>query len=190
MQCPKCGSDVSADAVECPSCGVILSKAAPSRPVHPPVMPPVKPPGTPFVLKLAIAVAGIWFIFHTLAPNSGTVSAAGWYNGASGYQQALAEQKSNGKPVMVYFHTAWCGYCRRLDHDVLGTDEFSRRYGSMMKVSVNPEKGRAEASLARQYGVRGFPTVFVVTAKRTSDPIIGYGGAKGFYDRLERATSD
>ena len=28
MLCPKCQADVSADAIDCPSCGVVLAKAA------------------------------------------------------------------------------------------------------------------------------------------------------------------
>ena len=123
--------------------------------------------------------------------SSRTALAAGWYEGASGYERALVEQKSSGKPVMVYFHTAWCGYCKQLDHDVFSTGAFSQRYGaSLLKVQINPEKGRDEASIARQYSVHGFPTVYIVTAKRTSDPIIGYGGAEGFYARLQDAIGD
>jgi len=149
-----------------------------------------QPQRTPFLIKIAIALAGIWFVFHLLSPKSEIVSAAGWYEGAGGYEQALNEQKSSGKPVMVYFHTAWCGYCKRLDRDVFASEAFSKQYGSLLKVAINPDKSSAEKSLTRQYGVRGFPTVFIVTAKGTSDPIIGYGGAEGFYDRLGRAMTE
>jgi thiol:disulfide interchange protein len=151
---------------------------------------PARPQGTPFLIKIAIAIAGVWFVFHLLAPKSETVSAAGWYEGATGYEKALTEQKTTGRPVMVYFHTAWCGYCKSLDRDVFATNTFAQRYGSTLKVAINPEKGRSEASIAHQYGVHGFPTVFVVTSKRSSSPIIGYGGAEDFYDRLDRAMTE
>jgi thiol:disulfide interchange protein len=170
---------------------VILAKASASRPAfHRPTVPPAPapppPPKSSPVLKIAIviAVVGIaWMLFRTKP-----VSAAGWYEGARGYEQAMAERSSSGKPVMVYFHTAWCGYCKRLDRDVFSTADFSQRYGaSMLKVSINPEKGRAEASIAQQYAIRGYPTVFVVASNRTSQPIVGYRDAETFYARLAGA---
>jgi len=145
---------------------------------------------TPFAIKIGIALAGIWLVFHLLAPKTETVLAAGWYDGASGYERALTDQKTSGKPVIVYFHTAWCGYCRQLDKDVFSSSTFSQRYGSALKVSINPEKGRSEAAIARQFGIHGFPTVFVMTSKGTSAAIVGYGDADFFYTRLEHALND
>ena len=197
MVCPKCNLQIAqANATECPSCGVILSKAsqrfAPSptrlreRAVAP---PPARSSITlTHVVRLAIVVIAAWFGWRFV---SGKSAAAGpWYQGASGYEQAVAEQKSSGKPILLYFHTEWCGYCKRLEHDVFSTSTFGQKYSSVLKVKVNPETGSAERSLAERYGIHGYPTVFVVTAGAANGPIVGFSDADGFYARLQQAVGN
>lgn len=139
------------------------------------------------VIKLAIAVIGVWLGWYLLVPK--LMAHRAWYEGATGYETAMAEHRSSGKPVMLYFHADWCGYCTLLEEDVLSTSTFQRRYGSsLLKVRVNPEKSRAESSLASDNRVRGYPWIVVISSNRTSDPIAGYGGdTEGFYRRLDEA---
>jgi len=154
------------------------------------VTPGTKPPArasSSTLIKLAVATLGVWFGWHLLAPKLAAYSA--WYDGASGYEAAIAEHRSSGKPVMLYFHADWCGYCTLLDRDVLSTSTFQRRYGStLLKVRVNPEKSSAERSLASDNHVGGYPWIVILTSNRTSDPIAGYGGdTERFYSRLDEA---
>ena len=193
MQCPKCDTGVTPGAAECPSCGVILTKAsqrfAPQRRM--PIVTAAAPPAgssSSTLIKLAVAMIGVWFGWHFLIGPKVTANSS-WYDGASGYQAALAEQRTSGKPVMLYFHADWCGYCALLERDVLSTSTFQRRYSStLLKVRVNPEKSSAERSLASDNNVGGYPWVVVITSNRTSDPIAGYGGdSERFYRRLDEA---
>ena len=193
MVCPKCGHQIpQANATECASCGVILAKASqgfappPTRlreRAAPP--PPTRSSITlSHIARLAIVVVAVWYGWRFL---SGKKAAAdGWYQGADGYELAIAEQQSSGKPILLYFHTEWCGYCKRLERDVFSTSTFGQRYGSVLKVKVNPESSRAEHSLAERYGIRGFPTVFVVVAGNANQPIVGYGDADNFYASLKQ----
>jgi len=193
MQCPKCDTSVIPGSAECPACGVILTKAAPRfvPPRRTPMVTPgTKPPASTSsstLIKLAIAILGVWLGWHLLAPKLAAYRA--WYEGASGYEAAIAEHRSSGKPVMLYFHADWCGYCTLLERDVLSTSTFQRRYGStLLKVRVNPEKSSAERSLASDNHVGGYPWIVIITSNRTSDPIAGYGGdTERFYSRLDEA---
>ncbi len=181
MDCPKCGADIPQhDAEECPACGVILSKAVPEPfphqrfPLHPPQKPvPPRPAISPIaIFGIAIALGALLLGARFIKGKS--AAADGWYHGASGYQRALEEQKTSNKPVLLYFHTEWCGWCRKLESDVFATSTFGNRYGSILKVKVNPDDSREERKLADQYAVRGYPTVFVISGGEAREPIVGY----------------
>lgn len=85
-----------------------------------------------------------------------------WLLAADGYARA-EQERAAGAPVLVYFYTDWCPYCRRLDENLLSAWEVDRYLGERLsRVRVNPEKGSTERALARQYGVKGYPTLFLV----------------------------
>jgi thiol-disulfide isomerase/thioredoxin len=65
-------------------------------------------------------------------------------------------------PLLVYFYTGWCPYCKKLDQELLPTEEVAQFMRSMNKVRINPEAGPDERALADQFGVRGYPSVFII----------------------------
>lgn len=85
----------------------------------------------------------------------------GWYEGAEGYGKAVEEYKSTNKPMVVYVSVTWCPYCRKFEKEVLSSEKVREFLKDKIKVNLNPESGRAENSIARQYGVRGFPSFFL-----------------------------
>ena len=91
--------------------------------------------------------------------------------------------------IVLYFYREWCGYCKKLDREVLSTAKFGSTYPTVIKVKVNPERDGRAATLAEQYGIRGFPTIFVVPSKGRASSIVGYGGPDGFYTRLTEAVT-
>ena len=114
----------------------------------------------------------------------------GWYEGSSGYELAMAEQQRTGKPVFVYFHTNWCGWCSKLERDVLSTSAFQDRFASAIKVRINPEETRANGEVATRYSVHAFPTVCVIANGRTHNPIVGYMPPDLYLSTLQAAISD
>jgi thiol:disulfide interchange protein len=92
------------------------------------------------------------------------VAGASWYEGARGFADADAERKKTGAPMVVYFHTDWCGWCRKLESDYLASKEGADFLRGVLRVRVNPEEGSDENALAAEFGVRGFPAFFVVSA--------------------------
>lgn len=88
-------------------------------------------------------------------------SPLGWFEGADGFERAVDEARRRGKPLLVYFRTDWCQYCRQFERDLLSTEEVGIYLDKLVRVTVNPESGDEEARLASAYGVRGYPAVFL-----------------------------
>jgi len=94
------------------------------------------------------------------APATGKWS-DGWYQGASGYEQAIEEYKRTNKPMVVYMSVGWCPYCRKFEKNVLSSPLVQEMLKDKIKVNINPESGRQENMLAAQYRIRGFPSFFL-----------------------------
>ena len=111
------------------------------------------------------------FILHAPA---GGAAAAGWLDD---YQKAQQEAKASNKLLLLNFTGSdWCGWCIKLDKDVLSQAEF-KDYASknlvLMEVDF-PWPGRSRwqeqraelkkqnQELAQQYDVHGFPTLIVL----------------------------
>ena len=84
-----------------------------------------------------------------------------WMAGADGLFDALKRVDKEKKPLVVYFNTDWCGYCRQFERELLGTHQVRDFLRSTFAVLINPDKGTKEGELARYYGVQGYPSFFV-----------------------------
>src|SRR5688572_5520061 len=87
-----------------------------------------------------------------------------WLYGAAGHTRAIELQKELKVPLVVYFYTDWCPYCRALDKDYLPTAPVQDYLRGVVKVRINPEQGQAERALAQRYGVNGYPSFFIARA--------------------------
>ncbi|HVR28410.1 MAG TPA: thioredoxin fold domain-containing protein [Thermoanaerobaculia bacterium] len=86
-----------------------------------------------------------------------------WLQGAEGLFGAI--ESLNGEraaaPMVVYFYTDWCGYCRQFERELLGTPEVKKHLEDVLAVRINPESGAPEREIAEYYGVAGYPAFFV-----------------------------
>ena len=85
-----------------------------------------------------------------------------WYSGSGEYVTAMHEHRSMQTPLLVYFYTDWCPYCKKLDQEIFPSNEVVQFMRSVNKVRINPEAGPDERALADQFGVRGYPSVFIL----------------------------
>ena len=67
---------------------------------------------------------------HTAAQNER------WLFGATGYQRALELQREMKIPLVVYFYTDWCPYCRTLDSDYLTAAPVREYLRGVVKVRI------------------------------------------------------
>jgi thiol:disulfide interchange protein len=79
-----------------------------------------------------------------------------WSEFGNGLERAGAE----GKPMVVFFFTTWCGYCKKMDRetwkDPAVVDEMSR---SFIAARVDVERSM---ELAAPYGIETYPTVVML----------------------------
>ena len=81
--------------------------------------------------------------------------------GADGFYEAIRAIEAEPQPMVVYFYTDWCGYCRQFERELLGTAQVKDYFSTVLTVRINPEAGKTEKEIAAYYGVNGFPGFFV-----------------------------
>lgn len=115
---------------------------------------------------------------------------------------AAARQKARAdhKPMLLDFTGSdWCGWCMKLDHEVLSTPEF-RDYAAKNLVLVKvdfpmhqtqpPAEQRQNAELQNRFQVQGYPTLVVLDSNGRQLGTLGYmpGGPKPFISQLAGVT--
>jgi len=111
-----------------------------------------------------------------VAPNARGYVSSSWYEDASGYEEAVRQQKVLHAPMLVYFRTDWCPHCRAFDQ-LLEDPEVRSQLGPYIKVRVNPEHGKAEKEIFEErFGARGFPALFFQRSETASPSRISAKG--------------
>ncbi len=88
--------------------------------------------------------------------------------------------KSN-KPLMFFFTGSdWCGWCIRLQREVFNTPDFTKWANeNVVLVELDFPRGKALApeikqqnsELEQMFGVRGYPTVWIVTPTKKDSKV-------------------
>jgi thioredoxin-related protein len=92
------------------------------------------------------------------------------------FEAAKRTAAAEGKAMLVDFTGSdWCGWCKKLDREVFDTDHFKAEApkGFVLvkldfprnKSKMTPELIEQNKKLKTEYGVRGFPTVFLMDAE-------------------------
>jgi len=115
-----------------------------------------------FALFITLLVAYFPPARSSAAATLPNVSGEAWLHGAAGYARAIELQKELNVPLVVYFYTDWCGYCRTLDNKYLPSVPVQDYLRGVVKVRINPEHGQAERALSTRYGINGYPAFFVM----------------------------
>jgi protein disulfide-isomerase len=115
---------------------------------------------------------------------STTVSAQDlkWYTDV---REAITVSNKEQKPMLMFFTGSdWCGWCIRLQNEVLKTDEFKKWAASNVilveldyprAVPQTPEIKSQNNELQQAFGIQGFPTVFFTSAE-SKDGKINFKG--------------
>ncbi len=115
------------------------------------------------VSKKAIILISIFFLGSLLV--CGDILAydfTDWYHGASGYEDALDEVIGEEKPLILYFHSESCTWCKKLDSEYLASYEVDQFLSNIPKVEISSSEEAPEKALYDKYGVSGVPSFFVL----------------------------
>ena len=116
------------------------------------------------------------------------------------YEEAKAMAKAENKHMLIDFSGSdWCGWCIKLDREVFSQTAFKESADEnlilMLADFPRDKSGQSGAlqkqndKLLEQYGVRGFPTVFILDPDGNTIDKTGYqeGGPEAYVDYIRKA---
>lgn len=107
------------------------------------------------------------------------------------FDGALKKAQASGKPLVVDFWAAWCGWCERLDQTTYRDPKVVKLLAGFVPVKVNTEGSRREIEVALKYGVSSLPTiVFISPSGRAVLTLQGFQGPGQFPEVVEQAKSE
>ena len=78
--------------------------------------------------------------------------------------QSLEKALETKKPVIVFFYTDWCGFCQRFVPTYYKVSKSKDIKKNFAIAYVNCEDSK-NTPLMSEYGIQGFPTVYVLDGK-------------------------
>ncbi len=118
------------------------------------------------------------------------------------FEKAREIAKKENKSILINFTGSdWCGWCKRLKREVFRKEEFADFVNKELVLlevdfpqykKLSSAQRKANASLAKKYGVMGYPTIFIVDAEGKELLRTGYlpGGVKSYIDHLRPYVKD
>lgn len=129
-----------------------------------------------------------------LGLTSGLFASEGWM---TDFEAAQSKAKAENKPMLLDFTGSdWCGWCIKLDEEVFDQAAFSQYAAAeLVLVEIDFPRGKEQSdklkaqneALAQQYGVRGFPTILVLSSEGELIEKTGYrrGGAEAYVQHIK-----
>ena len=122
-------------------------------------------------------------------------SAEGWI---TDFEKAKKKAMNESKTLLLDFSGSdWCSWCIKLDEEVFQTDiwkAYAKEHLVQVLIDFPREKSkqsevlqRQNNELAKQYAVRGFPTVILLNQEGKLIEKTGYqrGGAENYIDHIK-----
>ncbi len=139
-----------------------------------------------YTLFLCIALFGACLTLSATPPDKA------WF---TDYSKAQAEAKKKNLPMFLLFTGSdWCGWCVKLKQETLTKSKFkSFTKDKVVLVYLDfPKRLKLPQAtvtqnreLAKQYGIRGYPSIIITDAEGTNIGKLGYGALDDFMPKLE-----
>ena len=112
------------------------------------------------------------------------------------FAAAKAKAKAEKKDLLVDFTGSdWCGWCIKLDKEVFSQEAFQNYAAeALVLVELDFPRGKDQSAelkaqnkaLAEKYGIRGFPTILILSPEGELIEKTGYrrGGAESYVEHI------
>lgn len=134
-------------------------------------------------------------VITALAICGGAVAAEGWL---TDFEKAKESAKTQNRHMLIDFSGSdWCGWCIKLDKEVFTQKTFQdyAKENLVLMLADNPRDKSKQSDqvqkqnkrLAEEFGVRGYPTVFVLSPEGKVVGRTGYqpGGPEAYVEHIK-----
>lgn len=124
-------------------------------------------------------------------------------NWVTNYEDAVNQSKASSKPMVLFFTGSdWCGWCTKLEEEVLDTADFAQAAGDKFifvkldfpqNTSLSPQQTAQNKQLQKKFEVRSFPTLIILDSQQQQQiGTTGYrpGGGKQYAQHLLKMVTD
>lgn len=139
-------------------------------------------------------------VLAAVAISAGAFAADGWM---TDFEKAKAKAKAENKHMLIDFSGSdWCGWCVKLDKEVFSQKDF-KAYATDNLVLVladfprdkskqSAELQKQNAQMAEEFGVRGFPSVFILNPDGKAVAQTGYqdGGPEAYVAHIKKLIAE
>ena len=139
-------------------------------------------------------------VLAATAISFGAFAAEGWM---TDFEKAKAVAKEKNLPILIDFSGSdWCGWCIKLDKEVFSQQAF-KEYAKdnlvMVLADFPSDKSKQSAELqkqneklAKEFGVRGFPTVYLLNSEGKVVAKTGYepGGPEAYIASIKKLLAE
>lgn len=119
------------------------------------------------------------------------------------FERAKEKAKTENKYILLDFSGSdWCPLCFKLEKEVFSQEafkEYARENLVLVQIDFPDDKSkqsrkqrRKNKRLAEEFGIPGFPTVFILSPEAKSIAMTGYqpGGAEAYVEQIKKIIAE
>lgn len=111
------------------------------------------------LLRLTLIIS---VVLISLSTTAAAKVPEGWLKGGANFEKAMQLHRELNVPLVVYFYVDWCPYCNSLENEYFPAAPMREYLRDVVKIRINPELTPADESMARVFGIGGYPSFFVI----------------------------